>query len=83
MRRTLVVAGQEAEERSQQRRGVERVGVVVLAQDAVAHAVLEDVGLDLVGDRLPSSCCSSGSPRISASLAARSSATQHISFDDT
>ncbi len=30
----LVVAGQEAEDRRQQRRGVERVGVVVLAQHA-------------------------------------------------
>ena len=41
----LVVAGQEAEDRGQQRRGVERVGVVVLAQHAaLVDAVLEDVG---------------------------------------
>ena len=50
----LVVAGQEAEERRQQRRGVERVGRVVLAQHAaVVDAVLEDVGLDLLGRRRP------------------------------
>ena len=39
----LVVGGQEAEDRRQQRRGVQRVGLVVLAQHAVLEAVLEDV----------------------------------------
>ena len=32
----LVVPGQEPEDRREQRRGVERVGLVVLAQDALA-----------------------------------------------
>ena len=50
----LVGARQEAEQRGQQGRGVEGVGVVVLAEDAaVADAVGEDVLLDLVGDRGP------------------------------
>ena len=50
----LVVRRQEADERDQQRRGVERVGVVVLAEDAaLVDAALEDVRADLVGDRLP------------------------------
>ncbi len=49
-----VVAWEEAEDRGEQRRGVERVGRVVLAQDAAGvDAVLEDVGLDLVGDAAP------------------------------
>ena len=51
---TLVVAGQEPEDRRQQRRGVERVGLVVLAQDAaITDAVLEDVAADLLGRRPP------------------------------
>ena len=50
----LVLARQEAEDRRQQRRGVERVGVVVLAQHAVlGDAVLEDVGVDLGGRGAP------------------------------
>ena len=50
----LVVAGEEAEDRREQRRCVERVGLVVLAQHAAGvDAVLEDVGLDLVGDAAP------------------------------
>ena len=57
--------------------------VVVLAQHAVLEAVLEDVLLDLVRGRAPGWRSSSGSPRMSASLAARSSATQHMSFEDT
>ncbi len=39
----LVVRRQEAEERRQQRRGVQRLGLVVLAQHVVLEAVLEDV----------------------------------------
>ncbi len=50
----LVVAGQEAEDRRQQRRGVQRVGRVVLAQHAArVDAVLEDVGADLLRGRPP------------------------------
>ena len=49
----VVVARQEAEDRRQQRRRVERVGVVVLAHDAVADAVLEDVLPDLLRGRAP------------------------------
>ena len=46
----LVVGGQEADQRDQQGGGVERVGLVVLAEDAaVADAVVEDVLLDPVG----------------------------------
>jgi hypothetical protein len=46
----LVVAGEEAEDRGQQRRRIERVGRVVLAQGpASVDAVLEDVGADLLG----------------------------------
>jgi hypothetical protein len=46
--------GQEAEDRGEEGGGVERVGVVVLAQDASpVDAVLEDVVLDLVGDPAP------------------------------
>ena len=49
-----VVPGQEPEDRGEQRRGVERVGLVVLAQDAAGvGAVLEDVGPDLLGRRAP------------------------------
>ena len=48
----LVRAGQEAEDRREQRRGVEGVGVVVLAQrPGLRDAVLEDVGADLLGGR--------------------------------
>ena len=49
----FVVAGQEAEDRRQQRRCVERVCVVVLTEDAILDAAVEDVGLDLVGGRAP------------------------------
>ena len=50
----LVVAWEEPEDRGQQRRGVERLGVVVLAQHAsLVDAVLEDVGLDLRGGLCP------------------------------
>ena len=48
----LVVARQEPEHRGQQRRGVQRVGLVVLAQHAAGgQAVGEDVLLDLVRRR--------------------------------
>ena len=54
LRDPLVVGGKEADERDQQRRGVELVGVVVLAEDAaLADPVGEDVGLDPVGLRAP------------------------------
>src|SRR5213078_3306302 len=49
----LVLAGKEAEDRRQQRRGVEGLGLVVLAQDASGGAVLEDVPADLLGGRVP------------------------------
>src|SRR5437763_1009763 len=50
----LVVGRQEAHERQQQARRIQRVGLVVLTEHAVvAHAMLEDVGLDLLGDLLP------------------------------
>ena len=46
--------GKNPKMRGQQRRGVERVGAVVLAQHAaLADAVLEDVGADLLGGRCP------------------------------
>ena len=48
-----VVVGKEAEDRREQRRRVERIGLVVLAKHAVAGAVLEDVGPDLLGGRAP------------------------------
>ena len=50
----FVVGGQEADQREQQRRGVERVGLVVLAEHAaVGHAVREDVLADLLSGRPP------------------------------
>ena len=50
----LVVGRQEAHERREQQRRVERVGVVVLDEHAaLVDAVLEHVGVDLVGGRLP------------------------------
>jgi hypothetical protein len=54
----------------------------VLAQHARRDAVLEDVALDLLRDARPLRL-QLGSPRISASCAARSSATQHMSFEET
>ena len=46
--------GQEAHERHQQQRGVERVAAVVLGEHAaLVDAVGADVGLDLVGGQLP------------------------------
>jgi hypothetical protein len=44
--------------------------------------VFEDVGVDLVGGLLPRRPRSL-SPRIAASFAARSMATQHMSLDET
>jgi hypothetical protein len=79
----LVAVVEEPEQRRQQRGGVERVGVVVLAEHAsAAHAALEDIGADLVGCRLPPPVRSRSAP-MWASLAARSRATQHTSFDHT
>ena len=50
----LVVPGQEPEDRREEHRGVERVGVVVLPENAAAvDALGEDVLLDLVRDRGP------------------------------
>ena len=51
----LVVARQEAEDRRQQVGGVERVGLVVLAQDAAfaLSPCVEDVRPDLLGGRAP------------------------------
>ena len=49
-----VVGRQEAHQRHQQQRGVERVGLVVLDEDAaLVDPVGADVGVDLVGDRAP------------------------------
>jgi hypothetical protein len=48
----------------------------------LGQSVLQDVGADLVGDGLPL-LRQVGSARISASRAARSSATQLISFEET
>ena len=80
----LVVGGEEAEDRGEQHRGVERVGLVVLAQDAaVADAVLEDVGADLLGGRAPLCRLLAGRRGSRPACAARSSATQHMSFDET
>jgi hypothetical protein len=46
----LVVSRKEAEDRRQQHGGVERVGLVVLAQDAaLGDAMIEDVRPDLLG----------------------------------
>ena len=79
----LVVGRQEADDRDQQRRRVERVGVVVLAEHAaLGDAVLEDVGADLVGDRLPLLRQLALALEL-RSRAPRSSATQHISFEET
>ena len=79
----LVLSGEEANERDQQRRGVERIGLVVLAEDAALRDALgEDVGADLVGFRLPLL----GQPRLALELGeprAAVRATQHISFDET
>ena len=48
------VPGRNPNMRGEQRRGVQGIGLVVLAQHApVAHAVREDVGLDLVGASRP------------------------------
>ena len=49
-----VVGREEPDQRHQQQRGVERVGVVVLGEDAtLVDAVRADVGVDLVGRGLP------------------------------
>ena len=59
-----VVGRQEAHQRHQQERGVERVGVVVLGEHAaLVDAVGADVGVDLVGRRLPARRRSSQSSR--------------------
>ena len=44
----FVIGRQEAEDRGQQRGGIEGICVVVLAEDAAADAVLEDVSADLL-----------------------------------
>ena len=50
----LVVAGQEAHDRDEQVRRVERLGAVVLGEHAaVVGALVEDLGLDLLGRGLP------------------------------
>ncbi len=77
-----VVGREEAEERDQQQRGVEGVGVVVLAKDAVADAALEDLGLELIRPLLPLRGQLVESPR-RARRAPRSTATQIISFEET
>ena len=50
----LVVGRQESGQHHQERGGVERVGLVVLAEDALlGHPPLQDLGADLVGHRAP------------------------------
>ena len=79
----LVVGRQEADDRDEQTGGVQCLGVVVLDEHAaVVDAVGQDVLADLIGARLPA-LPSSGSPCRSARRAPRSSATQHISFEET
>ena len=49
-----VVSGKETEHGRQQGGGVKRIGLIVLAQDAVSgQPVLEDVGFDLIGGGAP------------------------------
>ena len=61
----LVVGGQEADQRDQQQRGVERVGLVVLAEDAaLADAALEDLGLHRVRLRSPARRRARSRPRL-------------------
>ena len=62
----LVITRQEAEQGGQQGRSVEGVGVVVLPQDPVPYALVEDVLADLLGRGTPFAW-SFESPRISAS----------------
>ena len=78
-----VVRGQEADQRDQQGGGVERVGVVVLAEDAVAHSALEDLLADLARRSPPTRSATSSTPTLRARRAPRSSATQIISFEET
>ena len=68
---------------SEQRRGVQRVGVVVLAQHALAVTPSSSTSAWIASAVARHVRGRSLSPRSSASLEARSSATQHISFDDT
>src|SRR6185295_6361541 len=49
----LVVVRKEAEDRSEERRGVESFRIVVLAKHTALGAVLDDVGVDLVRNATP------------------------------
>ncbi len=77
----LVVPDRKSDERNDQERSVELVGVVVIFEGAAsADSVVEHVEPDLGRGRPPVRACS-GRPRRSASSAARSAATQHITFE--
>ena len=78
-----VVGREEPEHGRQQGGGVRGVGVVVLAQDAVLAEAVLGMSARISSAVSRHSGSSSGIPRIPASLAARSRATQHISLDDT
>ena len=79
----LVVGRKEPEDRRQERGGVERVGCVVLTEDARSLTPCSRMSALISSAVAPHFACSSASPRISASFAARSSATQHMSFEET
>ena len=75
---------EEPEQRREQRGSIEGVRLVVLAQDARSLTPWARMSARIssaVARHL--SCEVAGRPRSSASFAARSSATQHISLDDT
>ena len=77
------VGRQEAHERHEQERRVERIGLVVLGEDAaLVEAVGADVGVDLVGGRLPRARRARSSSRRRARRAPRSAATQHMTFEE-
>ena len=78
-----VVGREEAQQRDQQGRGVERVGLVVLAEDAVADAALEDLRAASRRPSAPTRRRPRRGRRSRARRAPRSTATQIISFEET
>ena len=77
-----VVGRQEAQQRHQQERRVQRVGVVVLREHAaLVEGVGADVGVDLVGRRSPALGQLVLLPD-AGQRAPRSAATQHITLDE-
>jgi len=77
-----IIGGKEAKQRDQKQRGVERVGVVVLAKDAVSQTALKDLLADRFGRLLPIAATLSN-PKLRARRTPRSTATQIISFEET